>query len=161
MKPLQKLTTAGAERVPPAPWVKMKGVRHLGAFLVDLGVYWWQIMGLLTKGEVMERVVGEEDGVNAILGSSGCADLVVVAGFDSDLVVFSVFCTLFLAFVRFLSILPVFLGRAIFVVRVSSWYDFDVCARVEDRVVRSARGTLTAGAILSLPMSASRNQNSP
>lgn len=24
-KPLQKLSTAGAERVPPAPWVNMKG----------------------------------------------------------------------------------------------------------------------------------------
>lgn len=110
MKPLQKLTTAGAERVPPAPWVKMKGVGHLGAFLMDLGVYWWQIMGLLTRGEVIERVVGEEDAVDAILSSSGCADLVVVVGFDSDLVVFSVFCTLFLAFVRFLSIIPVSLA---------------------------------------------------
>lgn len=39
VKPLQKLVTAGAERVPPATWVNMKGGEFLGGVSDDTGLY--------------------------------------------------------------------------------------------------------------------------
>lgn len=91
----------------------------------------------------MVSVVGKECAVALTLGSSSCVDLVSVAGLDSVSVLFLVFCPLFVLDLRFFSILPV----VAFGVTASSWYDFEVCARVEDRVVRSTRGTLTEGAM--------------
>jgi hypothetical protein len=54
-KPVQKFTTASAESVPPAPWVKNKvgdGVDGDG-----LGVYWWHSIGFFTRSWVTVRVV--------------------------------------------------------------------------------------------------------
>jgi len=53
--PVQKFTTASAESVPPAPWVKIRvgdGVDDDG-----VGVYWWHSIGFLTSSCVMVRVV--------------------------------------------------------------------------------------------------------
>lgn len=55
------MTTAGAESVPPAPWVNMKGAAFLAVLLGVEGRYWWQMIGLLTRSELMVKVVVDVD----------------------------------------------------------------------------------------------------
>lgn len=127
-KPVQKLTTAGAERVPPAPWVKMKGAGFTGDFSEVMWLYWWQTMGLLTSSELMVKLVAVvEAEVAAGLPSTGAVGPLFVSGFDLDSTVFFACFTfaLLVAVLGFLLIFVVILALSSFVLKLSFW-DFSV-----------------------------------
>jgi len=122
-KPVQKLTTAGAESVPPAPWVNTKGARFLFVSLTVEGLYWWQIMGLLTSSESMMKLVAEVDGEVELWLSIvvAAASLFVSGFFFGSTAFFAFFAFAFLVdFLGFLSIFPVSLALSGFVLRLSS-----------------------------------------
>lgn len=73
-KPVQKWTTAGAERSPPAPWVNMKGVWATADWVLDgvVGAYSRQVIGVLTRSFSTVRAVVFDVGDLLVLDSGGC-----------------------------------------------------------------------------------------
>jgi hypothetical protein len=73
-KPVQKFTTAGAESVPPAPWVKISGCAS------ELGRYELHCTGFLMRSELMDNL--SNSGIDDASAGLLELDLVDEIGFD-------------------------------------------------------------------------------
>jgi len=152
-KPVQKCTTAGAESVPPAPWVKIKD-RWSG--VVEDGVYVWQMIGFLTCSEFSVTVLtfsGASCGVSsfgvcsAFTSSSTRLLPDFVLDFDSD---FAAACfALSVVLAPCFSILRLHLFLPVLCCVFASVCACKVCDRVDERVTRLAG---SAGDIDFLPL---------